>query len=78
MIIERPTINGSLANLSNFKTLQVTDSDANYLTMDTYPASTSGDQERHGVHMYNNGTQLASPTTVSSGGVFSVTQDSCN
>lgn len=75
-VTERPTIGGSLSNLSNFGSLTFVGSTVDGHTIDTYSASSS----RHGVHMedYSTGDMLATPGTIGSGGSFAVTQDHCN
>lgn len=75
-ITERPTINGSLSNLSNFETMTFEASNANGNAISTYDPNKS----RHGVHMenFNNGDDLADPSGIGGGGYFTVTQHNCN
>jgi Peptidase A4 family len=75
-IAERPSVNGSLTNLSNFGTLTFSSSEANGSGINNY--SPSG--VRHGIHMenFNNGDDLADPSTIGSDGYFTVTQHHCN
>ncbi len=72
-IAERPTINKSYSNLSNFETLVFTQTEANDVYFNNY--SPSG--IRHGIHM-TNGDDLADPNTISSYGYFTDTQRNCN
>jgi hypothetical protein len=73
-IAERPKIGSQLANLSNFKTMVFARSEANGSGLNNW----SSGGGRHGVHMYNGGTQLASPGDIGSDGYFTDTQLSCN
>lgn len=81
VIIERPTVNGSYTNLSNFGTWNVAEAQANEQNFDTYPP-TSGNTLtiRHGVHMSSrtDGNDLADPSNIGSGGSFTVSQHNCN
>ncbi len=72
-IAERPTINGGLANLSNFGTMTFIGANADGMTFDQFSGSA-----RHAVDMYNGSTLLALPSGMQSGGNFSDTQHSCN
>jgi hypothetical protein len=78
VVIERPTVNNKLTNLLNFGTLIVTSSQANGVSFGSYPQFWSNGEERHGVHMYNGGTELAAPSAIASNGYFTVAQESCN
>ncbi|HXM57805.1 MAG TPA: G1 family glutamic endopeptidase [Candidatus Dormibacteraeota bacterium] len=74
-IAERPTVNGSFTNLSNFGTLTVSTSRANDKGFDTFSPNGS----RHGVHMVDSsGGDMADPSTISSPGFFTVTQHHCS
>jgi hypothetical protein len=74
-IAERPTVNGSLTNLSNFGTLTVSSSRANGTGFDAFSPNGS----RHGVHMVDSsGGDMADPSTISSPGAFTVAQHHCN
>lgn len=70
-IAERPTVNGSYSNLSNFGTVPFNDASANgsvYPTYDDFP-----------IYMYNGSTELAVPSGIGSiDGSFVVKQLSCN
>ena len=72
-IAERPTINGVLANLSNFGTMSFIGANADGSTFDQFSSSA-----RHAIDMYNGSTLLALPSGMQSGGDFSDTQHSCN
>ncbi|HXM54801.1 MAG TPA: G1 family glutamic endopeptidase [Candidatus Dormibacteraeota bacterium] len=74
-IAERPKVNGSLTNLSNFGTLTMRRTQANGHGLDTF----SPDGHRHGIHMVNpsNGDDLADPSGISSVGHFTITQHHC-
>lgn len=72
-IAERPKINGSFSNLSNFETLTFTATEANGVYFNNY----SPNGIRHGIHM-SDGNDLADPSTISSNGYFTVTQKNCN
>jgi hypothetical protein len=81
VVIERPTVNNAPANLSNFGTWSVAESQANGLGFDTYPPTSSNSITiRHGVHMSSNttGNDLADPSNIGSGGNFTVSQHNCN
>ena len=74
-IAERPTVNGSFTNLSNFGTLTVSTSRANEKGFDTFSPNGS----RHGVHMVDSsGGDMADPSTISSPGAFTIAQHHCN
>ena len=74
-ITERPSINGSFSNLSNFGTLTVNSSQANGQGINNY----SPNGVRHGVHMIDtSGTDMADPSTIGSNGYFTVSQHSCS
>lgn len=75
-IAERPSVNGSLTNLSNFGTLTFSRSEANGSGLNNY----SPNGVRHGIHMenFNNGDILADPSSIGSDGFFTVTQHHCN
>lgn len=73
-IAERPTINGSFANLSNFGTMTFSASQANGVGMNNY----SPNGTRHGLHMIDtSGTDMADPSGIGSNGYFTDTQHSC-
>jgi len=87
VVVERPTVNGSYANLANFQTLYVDGAAAaeqynGENSFDTFPANLNSSTGlwRHGVHMVSDttGHDLADPTSIESGGAFDVTQNSCN
>jgi hypothetical protein len=75
-IAERPKINNSLSNLSNFGTLTFSQTEANDVFFNNY----SPNGLRHGIHMVNdsNGHDLADPSTIGSNGQFTDTQHNCN
>ncbi|MBV9094130.1 MAG: hypothetical protein JO132_09675 [Streptosporangiaceae bacterium] len=86
VVVERPTIGTSLADLADFQTLQVAQSQAwlngsaDGETFDTFPpqADPATGLWRHGVHMESTaGTDLADPSGIQAGGAFQVTQHSC-
>jgi hypothetical protein len=79
-VIERPTVNNQLTNLTNFGTLNMLESKANDVGFDTYPQFMTGGKERTGVHMQNpsTGNMLAEPGDISSNDHFTVTQENCN
>jgi hypothetical protein len=72
-IAERPKVNGSLTNLSNFETMVFDRSEANGSGLNNWSASGG----RHGMHMYNGTTELASPSDIGSDGYFTDTQLHC-
>jgi len=74
-IAERPRVNGSLTNLSNFGTLTMRRTQANGHGFDTFNPT----GHRHGIHMVNpsNGDDMADPSGISSAGHFTVTQHHC-
>lgn len=72
-IIERPSVNGSHTDLSNFKTMYFTNTEANGKGLQNWT-----DGNRHGIHMQAaNGDDLADPSTIGSDGAFSVSQHHC-
>jgi hypothetical protein len=73
-IAERPTINGSLSDLSNFETLTFDATQANGIGFNEYsPTGT-----RHGIHMIDtSGNDMADPSAIGSNGYFTDTQHSC-
>jgi hypothetical protein len=74
-ITERPTINGSLSHLSNFKTMTISASQANGSGLNNW----SGSGGRHGIHMIDtSGTDMADPSGIGSNGYFTVTQHHCS
>jgi hypothetical protein len=75
-IAERPEINGSSSNLSNFGTLVFEQTEANGVYFNSY----SPNGLRHGIHMFNfsDNHDLADPSTISSYGYFTDTQHNCN
>lgn len=74
-IAERPTINGSFSNLSNFGTMTFSETQANGIGMDQYSASGT----RHGIHMIDtSGNDMADPSGIGSAGYFTDTQHSCH
>ena len=87
VIIERPSINGVAADLANFQTWYVYQSEAwinfftNGTTFDNFPPNlNSAGLWRHGLHMYNysTGKYYAEPSSILAPGQFSVTQESCD
>ena len=73
-IAERPLINGSLSNLSNFRTLTFRHAKAN----GNYFSRYSPRGVRHGIHMSDvTGRDMADPSTIGSYGNFTVKQRSC-
>ena len=56
VVIERPTINNQPSNLTNFETLQVSQSQANGIPFNSYPQFVSNNLVRHGVHMISGTT----------------------
>jgi hypothetical protein len=81
VVIERPTVNNVPTNLSNFGTWSVAAAQANGLGFDTYPPNSANSITiRHGVHMVSGttGNDLADPSTIGSGGYFTVSQHNCN
>jgi hypothetical protein len=74
-VAERPTVNGSSTNLSNFGILTFAETQANGNGFDTF----NPDGVRHGVHMVKaNGDDLADPSAIGGGGTFTVTQNNCD
>jgi hypothetical protein len=73
-VVERPMISGSFTNLSNFGTLTVDDA---LVTSGNVPIS---DYPTDRVTMVNSndGVTLASPSALTNGDYFTVTQRSCN
>jgi Peptidase A4 family len=73
-VAERPTINGSFSDLSNFGTLTFSETQANGVGFDQYSASGT----RHGMHMIDTGgNDMADPSDIGSDGYFTDTQHSC-
>jgi hypothetical protein len=73
-ILERPKVNGSLTNLSNVGTVTFYDTYANGKGFDTW-SPTGG---RHGIHMLDStGYEMATPSSIYTGGYFTVTQNRC-
>lgn len=74
-ITERPSINGSYTYLSNFGTMTVNSSQAQGVPINDYDPNT----RRHGVHMTDtSGTDMADPSSIGSGGHFTISQHSCS
>jgi hypothetical protein len=79
-VIERPSVNNQLTELLNFGTLDVIASQANGESFNEYPQFLTNGLERWGLHMenYANGDPLATPSDISAGGEFTVTQNHCD
>lgn len=73
VVAERPTINGTLSNLSNFGTITFIASQANGFYFNSFSTNT-----RYGLHMVDSSYRdMADPGPIGSGGSFTDTQHSC-